>query len=356
MIDIKDLQKEYGNNTVLSSIDLNIPAHTVTSIIGPSGSGKTTLLRLMALLERPTSGSIVFDGVDTHASEKVRLEMRRRMVIVFQKPIVFNGSVYDNVVYGLKIRRKEKHVMASLALDALDAVDLSGYEKRNARSLSGGEVQRVALARAMVTEPELLMLDEPTANLDPLSATRVERLITRVTRESHTTVIMTTHNMTQGQRLADQIGVLIGGEMLQIGSPSNVFNLPNSKEVADFVGVQNVLEGKIGSKKDGLVNISIGNHMLEGISILEPGVDVLACIRPEEVTLALTQPSSSARNAFYGIVTGMATSGPLVLVTVDCSFPLMAFITNRSAEEMELRVGLEVCASFKASGLHILES
>ena len=355
MIDIKDLQKEYGNNTVLSNIDLNIPAHTVTSIIGPSGSGKTTLLRLIALLERPTDGSIVFDGVDTHASEKVRLEMRRRMVIVFQKPIVFNGSVYDNVVYGLRIRGKEKNLMTNLALDALDAVDLSGYENRNARSLSGGEVQRVALARAMVTEPELLMLDEPTANLDPVSATRVERLITRVTRESHTTVIMTTHNMTQGQRLADQIGVLIGGEMLQIGSPGNVFNLPNSKEVADFVGVQNVLEGKIGSKKDGLVNIAIGRHILEGISNLGPGADILACIRPEEVILSLTQPSSSARNAFYGVVTAMAITGPLVLVTVDCSFPLMAFITNRSAQEMELREGLEVCASFKASGMHIVE-
>ena len=169
--------------------------------------------------------------------------MRRRMVIVFQKPVVFSGSVYDNVAYGLKIRGQGRTHMRERVLHALETVDLSGYENRKARTLSGGEVQRVALARAMVTEPELLLLDEPTANLDPVSTARVEGLITRVIRELHTTVIMATHDMAQGQRLADQIGVLIGGEMLQVGNPGEIFNLPNSMQVAHFVGVENVLEG-----------------------------------------------------------------------------------------------------------------
>ena len=355
MIAISDLSKRYDGNTVLKGINLDVPKHTVTAIIGPSGSGKTTLLRLIDLLEEPTSGNIAFDGVDTHTSEKVRLEMRRRMVIVFQKPVVFSGSVYDNVAYGLKIRGQGRRHVREKVLHALDTVDLSGYENRRARTLSGGEVQRVALARAMVTEPELLLLDEPTANLDPVSTTRVEALITRVIQELHTTVIMSTHDMAQGQRLADQIGVLIGGEMLQIGNPSEIFNLPNSMQVAHFVGVENVLEGVIASKEQGLVNVSIGSHLIEGISSLDPGTQVSACIRPEEVTLALAQASTSARNTFSGTITSMASTGPLVRVAIDCGFPLVALITARSAEELELQRGMEVCASFKATGVHIVE-
>ena len=355
MISIRDLSMRYDDNTVLKDINLDVPTHTVTAIIGPSGSGKTTLLRLINLLEEPTSGIIAFDGVDTHASEKTRLEMRRRMVIVFQKPVVFSGSVYDNVAYGLKIRGQGRRQMREKVLHALETVDLSGYENRRARTLSGGEVQRVALARAMVTEPALLLLDEPTANLDPVSTARVEALIALVIRELHTTVIMATHDMAQGQRLADQIGVLIGGEMLQIGNPGEIFNLPNSMQVAHFVGVENVLEGVISSREQGLVNVSIGNHLIEGISSLDPGARVSTCIRPEEVTLALNQASTSARNTFSGTITSMASTGPLVRVAIDCGFPLVALITTRSAEELELQRGMEVCASFKATGVHIVE-
>ena len=270
MIEIRDLWKRYGDNTVLSGIDLDAPSNGVTALIGPSGSGKTTLLRLIDLLDEPTSGVILFDGVDAGASEKAKLEMRRRMVIVFQKPVVFNSTVYDNVAYGLKIRGSGKSVVQGRVRHALETVDLAGYESRRARTLSGGEIQRVALARAMVTEPELLLLDEPTANLDPVSIARVESLIARVIGELRATVIMTTHDMAQGQRLANRIGVLIGGEMLQVGAPSEIFNLPHNTQVAQFVGVENILEGEIASREAGLVNVSIGGAMIEGV--FRPGV------------------------------------------------------------------------------------
>ena len=355
MLAIRGLYKRFGDSTVLRDINLDAPQHSVTAIIGPSGSGKTTLLRLIDLLEEPTSGTILFDGVDVSASEKVRLDMRRRMVIVFQKPVVFSATVYNNVAYGLRIRGGGKGEIPERVRHALETVDLSGYESRRARTLSGGEVQRVALARAMVTEPDLLLLDEPTANLDPLSTARVESLISRVIQELRTTVIMATHDMAQGQRLADQIGVLIGGEMLQIGNPTEIFNLPNSMQVAQFVGVENILEGEITSKEKGLVNVGLGDHVIEGICSLEPGARVSACIRPEEVILALTQAPTSARNSFPGTITAMASTGPLVRVAIDCGFPLVALITTRSAEEMGLERGTTVCASFKATGVHIVE-
>lgn len=355
MITIRDLSKRYDGNTVLKDINLDVPTHTVTAIIGPSGSGKTTLLRLIDLLEEPASGEILFDGIGALTSEDARLAMRRRMVIVFQKPVVFSGNVYDNVSYGLKIRGQGRRDMREKVFHALETVDLTGYENRRARTLSGGEAQRVALARAMVIEPELLLLDEPTANLDPVSTARVEQLITRVIGELHTTVIMSTHDMAQGQRLADQIGVLIGGEMLQVGNPGEIFNLPNSMQVAHFVGVENVLEGVIASREQGLVNVSIGSHVIEGISDLEPGAEVSACIRPEEVILSLTQASTSARNTFYGTITSMVSTGPLVRVVIDCGFPLVALITTRSAQELELKRETKVCASFKATGVHIVE-
>ena len=355
MITIRDLSKRYDGYTALKNIDLDVPAHTLTAIIGPSGSGKTTLLRLIDLLEEPTSGQINFDGVGTPTSEGARLEMRRKMVIVFQKPVVFSGSVYDNVSYGLKIRGQGHQDVREKVLHALETVDLSGYENRRARTLSGGEVQRVALARAMVTESELLLLDEPTANLDPVSTARVEQLISRVLGEWHTTVIMATHDMAQGQRLADQIGVLIGGSMTQVGNPSEIFNLPNSMQVAHFVGVDNVLEGVVTSKEQGLINVSVDDHLIEGISDIDPGAQVSACIRPEEVTLALTRASTSARNSFNGTIISMSSTGPLVRVVVDCGFPLVALITTRSAQQLDLKRGTEVCASFKATGIHIIQ-
>ena len=354
MITIQGLTKQYDGHAALRDVNLDVPEGSVTAIIGPSGSGKTTLLRLLDLLEEPDAGSIVFDGADGQASEDARLTMRRQIGIVFQKPIAFSGSVFDNVSYGLRVRGHERGAIRERVGRALETVDLAGFESRNARTLSGGEIQRVALARTMVTEPRLLLLDEPTANLDPVSTAMVEELIGRVIDELQTTVVMATHDMAQGQRLADRIGVLIGGSMLQVGNPSEVFNLPSSVHVARFVGVENLLEGTVESGEAGMVNVRVGSHLVEGVSELAPGVPVIACVRPEEVVLALTQAPTSARNAFPGVITATASMGPLVRVVVDCGFPLVSLVTARSALEMGLSAGAQVSASFKATGVHIV--
>lgn len=216
-IEVKGLYKSYGDAEILKDINLSVEPGEVLALIGPTGSGKTTLLRLIGLLEKPTVGEIVIDGLDvTKLSEGMRLKIRRRMAMVFQKPVMFKTSVRENVSYGLRIRGESR--IDGRVRAAIEAVGLSGYESRDANTLSGGEMQRIALARALVLEPEILLLDEPTANLDPKTAAAIDALISRFKG----TVIMATHNMLQARRLAERIAVLVEGRLVEVGKPKEV--------------------------------------------------------------------------------------------------------------------------------------
>jgi tungstate transport system ATP-binding protein len=218
-LEIRGLGKSYGTAKILDDIQLTAERGEVLGLIGPTGSGKTTLLRLINLLEEPTLGSIAFDGINvTDLPEKEKIKIRRRMAMVSQKPVMFKGNVQYNVSYGLKIRGKEDKERVA---QALQEVSLSGYESRDASTLSGGEMQRIALARALVLEPELLLLDEPTANLDPNSAASIEDIIRGFAGK--TTIVLATHNMQQCQKLANRVAVLIKGGLAAHGLPREVF-------------------------------------------------------------------------------------------------------------------------------------
>jgi len=234
-------------------------------------------------------------------------------------------------------------------------VSLSTDKNRNARTLSGGEVQRVAIARAVAIEPEVLLLDEPTANLDPLSASKIEELIASIIQHYSTTIIMATHDLSQGQRLADRVGVLMDGELLQTGDSRDVFASPRNREVAKFVGVENIIDGTIVSSEDKVVTIDSRGRFIEAISDYAIGEEVCACVRPEDITLALSQVSSSARNSFAGEITWAVAMGPLTRIEVDCGFPLVVLVTKRSAEEMGLARGKKIYAAFKATGVHVIK-
>ena len=215
-IELQGVGKSYGSSQILKDIDLKVNEGEVLALIGPTGSGKTTLLRLIDLLEEPSQGSILLDSREvTRLPEKERLKLRRRMAMVFQKPVMFKASVKENVSYGLKVRG----IKAPEKVDeVLKAAGLQGYANRDATTLSGGEMQRIALARALIVEPEVLLLDEPTANLDPRSAASVEELISGL----QTTVIMATHNMNQCLRLSDRVAVLLEGRRAALGKPAEV--------------------------------------------------------------------------------------------------------------------------------------
>lgn len=355
LVESVNLGQEYEGRYALRNTTLKIDAGEVFALIGPTGAGKTTLLRLLGLLELPASGQIYFDGIDVTHSRRHRLDARRRMSFVQQKPIVFSMSVYDNVTCGLKWRHEKKGVIRSKVESALESVGMVEYKNRSAKTLSGGETQRVAIARALVTEPEVLLLDEPTANLDPASISRIEEILAHIIHERRTTVVMATHDMFQGQRLAGRIGVLVNGEMLQIGSPSEVFWSPKSREVAEFVGMENILCGVVVEKDDDLVTIDVNGNAIQAISHHTVGDKVYALVRPEDITFTLSKETSTARNVFGGGITRLAPVGPLIRIEMDCGFPLLGVVTRRSAQELGLTTGKQVYASFKATAIHIIK-
>jgi tungstate transport system ATP-binding protein len=357
MIRVTGLSRRAGGKTILDSVDLEVHRGEIFTFIGPSGSGKTTLLRLIDLLDMPTTGTIIFDGTDTAASNAVRLSIRRRMAMVFQKPAVLNTTVAGNVAFGLKFRGIAKSEIDSRVPEALDIVGLLHLADRKAITLSGGEMQRVAIARALVTRPEVLLLDEPTANLDPVNTDLIEKLILSIHRKFHTTIILSTHDMIQGQRLADRIGVIMDGQIAQVGALHDIFYRPQGRDIARFVVIDTILKGVVKSNEEGHASVSVSGAILDVITPCKPGTPVALFIRPEEVTIAPKDgdlPKTSVRNQLQGTIIKMVPFGPFVRTTIDFGSILTALVTRRSADELSLAVGMTVIAGVKATAIHVI--
>jgi tungstate transport system ATP-binding protein len=312
-------------------------------------------MRLLDLLESPSSGRVYFDGVDVTRSPRLRLEARRRMSFVLQKPTVFNMSVFDNVACGLRWRHEDRKVILPRVHGVLELVGIADYKNRNARTLSGGETQRLAIARALAVQPEVLFLDEPTANLDPVSISKIEEVLAHIIREQKTTIVMATHDMGQGQRLADRIGVLMNGAVLQTGDPEDIFSLPQSRELAEFIGVENILNGVIVARDDNLVTIDVDGSLLQAISSFNIEEEVHVLIKPEDVILTPHKEVSSARNNFAGKIEKIIPAGPVSRVKIDCGFPLLSMVTKKSTADLSLEVGKQVYAAFKATVIHVIK-
>ena len=230
LLEVRSLSKSIGPAKILKGIDLTVERGEILGLIGPTGSGKTTLLRLINLLDKPSTGSILFDGrMVSGKPEKELLCARRKMAMVFQKPVMFKVSVEANVSYGLRMRGRVdatdatggKMSVSDRVEESLAAVGLSGYRSRDANTLSGGETQRIALARALILQPDLLLLDEPTANLDPGSAASIDSLLQSLAG-SRTAVILATHNMQQCRKLAGRVAVLQAGRLMAVGKSEEI--------------------------------------------------------------------------------------------------------------------------------------
>ncbi|MBI4787933.1 MAG: ATP-binding cassette domain-containing protein [Chloroflexi bacterium] len=227
---ISNLKQIYGERTVLDIDRLDIAPGEILGLVGPSGAGKSTLLRLLNFLESPTTGQIAFQNQPPNGS--VPIAVRRQVTTVFQRPVLLRASVRANVAYGLGLRGER----ASSRVDEMLArVGLDKLANAPATKLSGGEMQRVALARALVVEPKVLLLDEPSANLDPYNVGLIEEIVAQNNRERGTTVVVVTHNVFQAKRLAQRVGLMLGGRLIEIAETKQFFDSPTDPRTAAFV-------------------------------------------------------------------------------------------------------------------------
>ena len=228
-LELKSVKKKYGSVIAADSVSLSLVPGKIMVIVGVNGSGKTTLLRLLAGLEKPDDGSIFLDNSIMNPDE-----LQQIATLVFQKTAMFNRSVYSNLEFGLRIRGFEKEVIRKRIFGALRTVDLEGFQDRNAKKLSGGEQQRVALAMAFVLEPKILLLDEPTSNLDVNSAKIIEKVILE-RKNSGTFVLLSTHNLYQAKRLGDEIAHINGGKIIYQANSKDFFNKPKNGITERFI-------------------------------------------------------------------------------------------------------------------------
>ncbi len=368
LLKTEKLSKRFGNRWVLADIEMTLKRGDFYALMGPSGSGKTTLLRLLSMLEKPTAGKIFFQSADTDTSRRRRLEMRRKAAFILQKPAVFNMSVFDNVACGLKWRKtKPRKDMERAVSEMLANTDLAHLSKRNAKTLSGGEMQRVAIARALILEPRLLLMDEPTANLDPPSVIKIEELLEKNIAGKDVTVIMATHDFSQGRRLADKIGILMNGSLVQQGEVEGVFRSPRNKAAARFLGFRNFLDGTIVSTANGMSIMESGSHTIMIPGTRETGEKLSICFSPRDVTLAPPSPRASEttsesatcgtrqNNSFLGNILAVRRLNPLVYIDLDCGFTLKALIPERSFEQMHPNIGSKLTVFIESSDIRIIQ-
>jgi tungstate transport system ATP-binding protein len=232
--ELAGVEVDYGGRPALRVDRLQVAAGERLCLVGPTGAGKSTLLRLLAGLEPPTTGLLRFAGQRLDGRE-LPPDLRRRIAMVFQAPLLLGGTVRANVEYGLRLRGRGRGRCARQVRGVLDRLGLGGLAARPARALSGGEAQRVALARALVVEPEVLLLDEPTAHLDPAHVALVEAVVGEDQRRRGMTVVWSTHNIFQVRRVADRVAFLLGGELVELAPTRDFFGAPLDPRTAAFV-------------------------------------------------------------------------------------------------------------------------
>jgi len=290
---LKGVSKFFGEVKAVDDVDLQIDEGELFFLLGPSGCGKTTTLRVIAGFYKPDRGSAYFDDRLINDIPPYR----RNVGMVFQNYALWpHMTAYDNVIYGLKVRKVPVSERVRRAREALDIVQMREFATRYPNQLSGGQQQRIALARAIVTEPDVLLLDEPLSNLDAKLRIETRREIKRIQRELGTTSIYVTHDQEEALSMADKIAIMNDGRIEQIGAPREIYSKPINSFVAGFIGETNFIEGKVSSIRegDGLMTIAApsGDEILAGVphGSFSVGQEVLCSIRPESIHLMDVSP------------------------------------------------------------------
>jgi molybdate/tungstate transport system ATP-binding protein len=348
MISLENVSHEWDDFSLKNvSFSVNKGEHFI--ILGPTAAGKTLILETIAGFYVPRTGKILLNGKDiTRISPE-----KRHIGFVYQDYSLFpHMNVKENVTFGLKMQKLPKTEIETKVQEIMDSMGISYLQYRLPSTLSGGEQQRVALARSLVIDPEILLLDEPLSSLDPRTRELLRDEIKRIHELRNTTTIHVTHDQDEALALADRIGVIMNGELVQIDEPYAVFNEPVTEEIATFVGVENVIKGKLISNQDGVVVVETENYQIRALSSLKEG-EVNVFIRPENIILSKGTLESSARNCIGGKISRISQFGATFRVYMDNG--LSALVTKQAIEELGLKVGENVYASFKATAIHLIK-
>jgi tungstate transport system ATP-binding protein len=351
------LVRAYGGRRVVDIDCLELKRGEVLAVLGPNGAGKSTLFRLLLLLERPDAGVIRLGGRLVAPGDRAA---QRRLAGVFQRVHLFDGTVRSNLEFGLRATGVPSAEWPARISRTAAQLGVAHLADAGVRTLSGGEAQRVALARALVLDPQVLLLDEPTASLDMTVRRRFREDLGRAIREHARSVVLITHDPADAFDLADRIAVLEGGRVVQTGSPEDLTAAPGTPFVATFTGAELLIDGTAEAAGEGIVVVRVGDVSLLARCPADapgPGERVHVRYRPEDVVLAPTEGTAAAglslRNRLTMVVRSTHPVGGLVRVRLDGPVPLAALVTRDSAERLVLVPGAEILALLKTSALNV---
>lgn len=315
-VELQGISKQFGDFTALKSLDCTIESGELVALLGPSGCGKTTTLRMIAGLESPTTGGILFDGEDISPYAV----QERNVGMVFQRYALFpHMSVAKNITFGLDVSDTKKQEIAHRLEEILDIVQLQDFRDRFPSQLSGGQMQRVAIARTLITKPSVLMMDEPLANLDTKLRGEMRTFIKKLQRQFNITTIFVTHDQIEAMELADRIAVIFDGELAQYDTPEVIYNTPNTLAIADFMGADNIMPGVVVSPtqvKTDFANLTANALTKHNCTV---GDTIHVVLRSEAIALSHTPlKSSHTRQVIQGTIVACDFFGATMNYTITC--------------------------------------
>jgi spermidine/putrescine transport system ATP-binding protein len=331
IIELVDLTKEYDGTEALKCINLYIRQNEFITLLGPSGCGKTTTLRLIGGFERPTSGKVLFEGININDVPPYK----RKVNTVFQKYALFpHMNVFENIAFGLRIKKADEKVIREKVAAMLSMVNLEGFEKRSVDSLSGGQQQRIAIARALVNEPEVLLLDEPLGALDLKLRKEMQIELKNMQKRLGITFIYVTHDQEEALSMSDTIVVMRSGVIQQIGTPQDIYNEPQNAFVADFIGESNIINGVM--LQD--YRVRFAGHVFDCVDKgfgTNENVDVV--VRPEDIKLM-----HENENLLQGIVRSVIFKGVHYEMLVEDENGFEWIVQSTLMEPVDSKVGLKI--------------
>jgi spermidine/putrescine ABC transporter ATP-binding subunit len=358
IVELINVTKRFGNVVAVNNFSLAVTAGEFMTLLGPSGCGKTTVLRLIAGFLKPDSGQILIKGKDV--SRKAPYE--RRLGMVFQSYALFpHMKAYENIAFGLKLRKMKKEEIDKKVREALETVQLLECSERYPRELSGGQQQRIALARALVTEPDVLLFDEPLSNLDFKFRQQMRFELKAIQKKVGITAIYVTHDQTEALTMSDRIAIMNKGKIVQVGTPTEVYENPANKFVANFIGEANFIEGKLlritETQKE--LKIAIGENLaldIETIDLgekkLEENQDVSVAIRPHK--LRISRKKTKRTNSVEGKIDNFAYIGSMIKYDVSLPDGTIVKVDQPLLKKIEFEIGERIYLEWDAEDCIIL--